>query len=427
MRFLHFSNYKMSYRTAHVTTLALAVLLLFSLASLASAQTFSVLHAFSGPEGSNLYGGLTEDASGSLYGTTYGGGSGNGTVFRLRKQGNSWIVSTLHIFQGGADGGGPTGNLVFGPDGALYGTTQYGGTGPCVDGSLLGCGTVFQMTPGISPCPTVSCPWHETVIHNFADYPDGSSPISGVTFDRAGNIYGTTFEGGNLNNNCSFGCGTVYELSPSSGGWTETVLFRFSGDDGSYVAAGVVLDAAGNVYGTADQGGPHVYGTVFELIHSSGGWQEQTLYAFQGAADGGSPFGGVTLDAAGDLYGSTFLGGTADGGTVYKLIQANGHWTENVIWNAPANGGGPYDAPLMDSAGNLYLTTMGLGADYSGNIFKLSPSGGSWVYTDLHDLFAQSDGDGPWASPVMDAQGNLFGTTVGGGPHNGGTVWQIAP
>jgi uncharacterized repeat protein (TIGR03803 family) len=410
-----------------VGAVSLAALLFLAVVPVGHAQSFGIVHGFTGTEGASPYAGVTLDAAGSVYGTAYNGDGGYGSAFRLMRQGNSWTLSTLHTFRGGNDGGGPTGTSVFGPDGALYGTTQFGGSGSCVNGNLTGCGTVFRMTPGVSPCETVSCPWHETVIHSFTNAPDGSVPIAGVTLDGAGNIYGTTFEGGIVNDNCPSGCGSVFELSPSNGGWTETVLYRFSGgDDGAYVGAGVVLDASGNLYGTTQSGGAYVYGTVFELVHSNGGWTKQTLYTFQGAADGGDPFGGVALDRTGTLYGTTCLGGSANGGTVYSLTHASGGWIQTVIWNGLSSQC-PYDAPIIDAAGNIYATTTGGGTYYSGSIFKLSPSSGGWIYSNLHDLNPVTDGYSPWASPALDLHGNLFGTTSGGGQNEGGTVWEVTP
>ena len=167
-------------------------------------------------------------------------------------------------------------------------------------------------------------------------------------------------------------------------------------------------------------------GTVFELSPSNQGWTKRTLYDFQGD-DGWDPVGGLVFDRTGNLYGTTFAGGTANGGVVYKLTPSSGGWTESVIWNATMDSGGPYDSPTIDADGNLYVTTMDQGVNFNGNIFKLTPSGSGWIYTDLHDLYGVTDGEGPWASPTLDTHGNIFGTTVFGGYNGGGTVYQITP
>jgi len=213
--------------TGSVSTVALVSVFFAALMTIAipavHAQTYSVLHTFTGGmDGSSPYAGLTKDAAGNFYGATYLGGHGNGVVFKLTRTGSGWVLTTLYAFQGGEDGSEADGGVTIGPDGALYGTTYSGGGNGCFGG---GCGIVYRITPPATACRSVSCPWTETVLHRFglADE-DGALPVYGSPlFDRAGNLYGTTKGGG------AFGEGTVYELTPSSGGWTENILWNFTG------------------------------------------------------------------------------------------------------------------------------------------------------------------------------------------------------
>ncbi|MFI5115931.1 MAG: choice-of-anchor tandem repeat GloVer-containing protein, partial [Terriglobales bacterium] len=258
----------------------------------------------------------------------------------------------LYTFQGGTgDGAFPQAGLIFDTAGNLYGTTSLGGA--------YGFGTVFELTP------TAGGTWTEKVLYSFKnDGTDGSNPKAGVIFDAAGNLYGTTSLGGA--GVCQgAGCGTVFELTPAAGGtWTEKVLHSFGGaTDGVIPEAGLIFDAAGNLYGTTGYGGPYNWGTVFELTPAAGGtWTENVLYSFQGGADGAGPAAGLVFDAAGNLYGTTEVGGAGvcqgNGcGTVFELTPAaGGTWTENVLYRfqSGADGANPYDALIFDAAGNLY-------------------------------------------------------------------------
>ena len=201
-------------------TLVLAVLSVSSL----QAQTLNVLHSFNGkggPAGYHPYAGMTMDAAGNLYGTTLDGGSAGcacGIVFELKHAGSGWVLLVLYSFQGGNDGALPEARVVFGPDGNLYGTTTLGGDPSCVtDPFYPGCGTVFKLQPPATACAAITCPWTETVLHRFENY-DGALPTAEVVFDAAGNLYGTTFNGGI--GNCIAGCGAIYELSPDNGSWS---------------------------------------------------------------------------------------------------------------------------------------------------------------------------------------------------------------
>jgi uncharacterized repeat protein (TIGR03803 family) len=407
-------------------TAALTIVIALTLAATpaAQAQTFTVIHNFTGGgDGANPYAGLTIDRGGSLYGTAANGGAGSGTVFRLAHKNSVWLFTPLYRFNGSpaGDGAGPAARVVFGPDGSLYGTTFDGGGAGCGGG---GCGTVFNLKPPVSACKTALCPWTETVLYRFTGGNDGAVPEHGdLVFDQARSLYGTTFAGGSSN------VGTVYKLTPSNGHWTESVLYSFTGGlDASAPYPGVVFDAAGNLNGTTFYGG-FGKGTVFQLTPVGNGWSDKLLYGFQGGSDGGYPVGGLINDQSGNFYGTSSAGGPGGGGTVYELTLANGAWTYSLVYGF-SGPGGPLGNLIMDKAGSLYGTTYADGGGL-GNVFKLTPSNGGWTYTDLHD-FAGSDGANPYGSLAFDTSGNLFGTTSAGGTGSAcaggcGVVFEITP
>jgi uncharacterized repeat protein (TIGR03803 family) len=262
----------------------------------------TVLHSFGGADGSHPAAGLIRDKAGNLYGTTYyGGASGAGTVFKLDTTGTETV---LYSFTGGSDGKWPPGRLVLDSTGNLYGTTFGGGLMNC-DHGLHGCGVVFKLDTTAT----------ETVLYTFTGAADGGSPAAGLVRDKAGNLYGTTYAGGEAN--CPLngmpGCGVVFKVSKTG---TMTVLHTFTNSDGSNPAADLIRDSAGNLYGTTQNGGLGL-GTVFKL-DSAG--NETTLYSFMGTPDGVAPLGGLVQDKAGNLYGTTSSGGIDDGpGIVFKI------------------------------------------------------------------------------------------------------------
>jgi len=273
------------------------------------------------------------------------------------------------------------------------------------------------------------------VLYSFAGgSDDGIYPADPLVFDAAGNLYGTTQQGGitNYNTPCFFNeqysCGTAFKLAPSNGGWTESLIYKFMGEnDGWHPVAGFSIDAAGNLYGTTYEGGAGSQGTVDELSPSNSGWTETTLYSFSmNGAAGYSGFNGVILDAVGNVYGATPYGGAGGGGTVYELMPTSGGWNLNVLYSilGQTDLSGPVGNLAMDSAGNLYGAAYSLGGD--GLIFKLTPNNGTYTYSVLHQ-FDGDDGHGPQGPIAIDAQGNLYGTTFAGGTHDWGTVWEIAP
>jgi uncharacterized repeat protein (TIGR03803 family) len=404
-------------RPARVRIAALAVAILLGFAGAATqmtqAQTFTNLHNFTNQaDGGWLFAGPAMDRAGNIYSAAQQGGAGyNGTVFQMSQRNGSWTLDTLHAFQGGDDGSLPVATPTVGPDGSLYGTTFSGGGG--CNGS--GCGTVFKLARPPRVCTSSTCRWTETVLYNFAETPGMSTPFGGVTFDSAGNLYGTTYFGGS--HFCGDGdCGVVYELSNTGGNWTFQVLYNFSGGaDGAHPMATMAIDQAGNLYGTTFQG------SVFELVRSGSGWTENTLYTFQNGPDGGSPQAGVVFDNAGNLYGATTKLGGSPGGVVYKLTHSGSSWTYAVLYTY-RNSGGIYGNVAVDSAGNIYGASLKGGINMSGTVFKLTNSGGVWSLTDLHDL---EPGSYPQGNVLLDPADNLYGTTITGGQYGRGSLWQI--
>jgi uncharacterized repeat protein (TIGR03803 family) len=408
-----------------LATLAIVLALTGVATQTAQAQTFKVIYTFDGQkDGANPFAGLTIDKAGNLYGTNTAGGSDNyGTVFKLKPKGSDWILSPLYNFTGGADGKNPQSRVIIGPDGALYGTTFNGGGTGC---GVNGCGIVYSLRPPMAACKAAMCPWNETVLYQFSGGSDGGEPTGDLVFDKAGNIYGTTQIGGMTHRCGGLGCGTVFQLSRSGGSWTEKVLYQFSGSDGAFPNSGVIFDNSGNLYGTTDSGGSNNYGTVFELSPSGSGWTEQVLYSFQGLNDGSQPDSGLIMDSHGDLYGTTLLDGNGNGGTLFELTPSHGKWKVNVLYGLTGLAG-PIASLNLDAAGNLYGTTYQDGAYLSGSVLKLVPSGGGWSYTPLHNFTGGNDGQLPKSTITFDGSGNLYGTASYGGANGLGVVVEITP
>jgi uncharacterized repeat protein (TIGR03803 family) len=422
---------------------AFALALLCALMMIATqsvpAQSFTVLHSFTdGNDGATPNAGLTMDRADNFYGTASAGGisetgcvNGCGVAFKLTHVHSSWVLTPIYTFLShvSGDGQAPEARVVFGPDGALYGTTPGGGTSNlCV----AGCGTVFRLTPQATACKSALCPWTETILHSFLGSPDGAFPLYGeVVFDAAGNLYGTTGAGGG--GICEeYGCGTVYEISPSNGGWTENILYQFVNGSSFSPFNGVIFGSSGHLYGTTAEGGGLGYGTVYQLTSQDGSWSQTLLYSFRAQNDGTTPFSGLLADQSGDFYGATLYGGTGGGGTVFELSPTEGGWVYSLLYSFSGQAG-PYASVTMDAAGSLYGTTEADGAYQYGNVFKLTPSNGSWTYTSLHDFTGGADGKYPVSNVVLDTAGNLYGTASAGGVAGGcggngcGVVWEITP
>ncbi len=405
----------------------IVILSLILSASAWAANVPKTLHDFELPgvanDGNTLYSSLTFDAAGNAYGTTVSGGRFNaGIVYELSPAGaGQWKEKILYSFKGGTkDGSGSHATPVFDGAGNLYGTTVNGGLKG--KSCAAGCGIVFKLTP------STKGPWTETILHQFTGGADGGTSFAGVIIDSAGNLYGATIGGG------SKGQGTVYELSPSGSAWQETVLHNFTGKpDGATPYAPLVFDAVGNLYGTTYAGGASNQGTVYQLTQTAGTWTEQVLCSFKGGSDGNDPFGPVTLDQAGNVYGTTQQGGTASVGTAFELDAANG-WSKTILHQflgLSAGDGANPNSLVFDQSGNLFGTSVGGGKFNPGTIFELSPqSGGGWTETVLYSFTGGNDGAYPSAGPTIDAAGHLFGTTLWGGPAGdtvGGVAFEFIP
>jgi uncharacterized repeat protein (TIGR03803 family) len=369
----------------------------------AQAQTFSVVHSFTGgSDGSGPLSGFITDSAGNMYGTASTGGASNyGVVFKVNASG---VETVLHNFSGGTDGANPDGRLVRDKSGNLYGTTTSGG----VNGS----GTVFEVSPA----------GKEKVLHSLIGGTQGSDPEAGLAMDAAGNLYGTATTGG------ANGSGTVFELvKPKTGGkWLAKTLYSFgNGTDGGLPVAGVAFDGAGNIYGTTSQGGAYGYGTVFELSPSGSGWKETTLHQFQNLDDGGTPYAGLIFEK-GNFYGAVTQGGNGEGGVVFELTPATGGgWTFSELYSQPGWGiSGSFRNLIMDAEGNLYGTTHCDGAPDAGTVYKLTLESGSWVYTSLYIFTGGTDGLYSFSNLVLE-HGKLYGTTNEGGAHGLGVIFEV--
>ena len=388
-----------------------ACLALFFAAVTAQTQTLTVLHTFTGgADGYEPYAGVTLDQQGRIYGTTIQGGlHDDGVVFRLAREGQGWALSPIYSFGSQKDDGvNPVSRVVFGPGGLLYGTTSSGGSGRG--------GTVFSLKPPATACKAALCPWVETILYNFTGGADGGDPLYGdLSFDQAGNIYGTTAGGG------SSGEGVVFKLARSGSGWTESVLWNFTGgSDGGLPVSGVIFDSAGNLYGTTGNFPP---GTVYELSPTQSGWSETTLYSFTSHTGAGS--GGLIMDAHGNLFGIT---GGLDGGNgaAYELTPQNGSWSFTLLQNFGNEYLGTLAAPTFDSHGNLYGPVPTIGGEFTGEIFQLTPSGDQWIYRSFYTFNGSTSGV-PLGAVTFDASGNMYGTGIAGGSDDDGTVWEITP
>ena len=423
-----------------VATLFIALACLLLPARLSAQYTDATIYSFcvqaNCTDGANPGGALISDPQGNLYGTTLVGGAyDQGTIYELTPPpggGAPWTNTLLYSFcsQGPpcADGNGPQTGVIRDTNGNLYGTTLSGG-------SRFNEGTVFELTPPQGG----HGPWTETVLYEFCandNCVDGNQPLGGLTLDSHGNLYGTTTAGG------PHGQGVVFELSPSGGGqWTYNILYGFCPEhgcaDGSTPNYGsLVFDSAGNLYGATTMGGSQNFGTVFKLTHSGGSWTESVLHSFCSAAnctDGEEPYGGVVLDAQGNIYGVTPGGGTQNLGVAYELSQSGGSWTENVLQNFCTNctaGYHPQQTMILDANGNLYGTTFQGGTLTFGVAFELSPiGGGQWSETVLYNFCSVGDcldGAHPQSPMLFDSHGNLYGVAAAG-QWGGGIAYEFSP
>ncbi len=418
-----------------VILLASVLGLLVATAQPLRAQTYTVLYSFTGTggDGANPNEGVILDSQGNLYGTTVNGGShgenkrhqGFGTAFKLTPSGTESII---YNFSGGVDAF-PQG-LAWDAEGNLFGTTIGIGQPRPKDTRSYN-GSVFKLKNGKQE-------WHEKVLFGFTDanQTSGVTPAPGLVLDAQGNLYGTTERGGDLSCDFGYGCGVVFEVTPSG---TETVLHNFTlGSDGIFPSAALVRDAQGNLYGTTELGGnlscnpPDGCGTVFEVTATG---TEKVLYSFAGGSDGAFPYSPLIFDAQGNLYSTTDIGGGSGCGgqgcgTIFQLTPGG---KETVLYSFAGGTDGvePVGGLLFDSQGNLYGTTdlggSGCTGQGCGTVYQLTPGGKKNV---LYNFTGGADGGYPYfGSLVQDAQGNLYGTTYFGGDPNCscGVVFKLDP
>lgn len=412
-------------------------------------------HKFSGsPDGANPATGLVADGAGNFYGTTDGGGLKTcgfsapfcGTVYKATfAPDGTWKEKVIYSFKGGNDGAAPSGTLIFDGLGNLYGTTVTGGNSLC---NGEGCGTVFKLSPSSTGT------WTETILYRFLASTDGAQPGSGVIFDAAGNIYGTT-DGGGCIEECN---GIIFKLAPNPDGtWTESILYTFLGGlDGGFPTA-LVLDSSGNLIGASASGGIGNSicdcGTVYQLSPAANTasneaagttWTKTILYSFNDGLDGGNPSSPLKFDHAGNLFGETFDGGSfacpqSGCGVVYELSPGSEGWSFSTAFTFNGVDGSKGSQPTgglgLDSEGNLYGMTSG-GGDLAcnngngcGTVFKLTPrTAGGFAYSMLFE-FNGATGSDPEGGVIVDATGNVYGTTFAGGNPtcNCGVTFAITP
>jgi uncharacterized repeat protein (TIGR03803 family) len=376
----------------------------------AQPQTFQLLHTFTNAgDGRAPLTSMTMDRGGNLYGTT------STTLFKMTHTASGWVLNTIYTFHG-PDGNGPLSPLIFGPDGALYGTTAEGG--------VSADGVVFRVKPPASFCHAVSCPWTENVLHNFGGGTDSSFPRGHIIFDSSGNLYGTNYGIYIASKNeppLGSGGGVAWELVHTGNSWQINVLHVFmGGSDGAHPAGGVTFDRQGNLYGTTQFEGANNLGIVFQLTHSGSGWTENTIYNFQGQEGApeaglisdaagnmygatlvgayafelmptgggwnfsnlyqittGGPQSDLTLDSQGNLYGTNVSGGNHRKGNVFKLTNSNGIWTYTDLYDFTGgndgDGSNGIGGVIVDSTGNIYGTTPGGGANGFGTVWMITP------------------------------------------------------
>ena len=375
---------------------------------------FQVLHDFTGGQDGQAPNGVTIDKAGNLYGTEFPNGGVPDTLFKLAQKDAGWVLSPLHTFAGGSDGTYSVG-LAIGQDGGLYATSD-GGIQNCGYNGGHYCGQVFSLRPSPTACRTALCSWTENVLYQFTGLNDAYlysdyhyNYQNHLVFDPAGNLYGTSLEGGAQQQ------GAVYQLKPLNGGWTESILYSFTGGSDGQNPSEVLVGNDGNLYGIAAD-------ELFQLVPSASGWTEDVLYRFDYYVVPGF----LVQDNSGNLYNIAEAQEGVGQSEVFMLSPSNGNWVFTVLFLSSGHTEDNFDNLTMDTAGNLYFT--GIGCDGNecqpfGHIDKLLH--GSWQHQTLF-YFA----DQQFASTgalALDANGNLYGTTQYCGKYQGGTVWQLSP
>ena len=367
----------------------------------AQSGSYTVLYSFANNPlaGENPSSSLVRDPEGNLYGIALGGTFGRGVVFELNSTGHERV---LYNFKGSdGDGDVPDSMSFRDSTGNLFGTTFQGGA--------YSFGTVFKLDRQ----------GRETIVYSFcAETPctKGAYP-GGVIPGKNGSLYGITYAGGDFS--CSItGCGTVFKIN-HDGALTLVHAFGGTNGDGQNPNAGLILDAFNNVYGTTQYGGPYGRGTVFQLTPNG---NETVVYSFDGGANGAYPNGGVARDAAGSFYGTTYQGGAYNYGTIFK-IDTLGQFSVLYSFPGGASGGNPYASLNLDIQGNIYGTTYSGGSHNFGTIFKLDANGNETV---VHNFGEEGYGIHP-SGLLIDATGSLYGTTYQGGKYNYGSVFEVVP
>jgi uncharacterized repeat protein (TIGR03803 family) len=407
-----------------IPSIVLLGVALLAVDAFAVGQTETILYNFGTTpyDGSAPYAGLLFGPEGTLLGTTTTGGHySGGTVFQLTRDGaGSWVETNPYDFRYG-DMWAPYAGLTLSPSGNVYGAAD--------DNAPLILGAIFDLMPASGGG------WTEDTIFQFPDGGwAGAHPSTNLILDAAGNLYGTA-QGG------MYDGGVAFELSENGGDLTYRVLYNFAGFRGgegaSVPASGLIFDSVGNLYGMSDYGGTYNGGTVYELTpQPDGQWSQSILYSIN---NNGSPYqlvGGLTMDVAGNLYGTTAYGGASGRGVVFELVDSGTHgWSERTLYSfgGDQDGAEPTSSLVFDASGNLYGTTLGGGNDDGGTVFELQPiAGGKWTEKILHSFNRSGygfdhDGYNPYAGLIVDSAGNLYGTTIGGGRYGGGTVFEITP
>jgi uncharacterized repeat protein (TIGR03803 family) len=394
-------TFPISHRLAE--TFAFVLVLALTILGAQSAQAQSAgsakektLYTFTGgADGGSSYAGLIQDAKGNFYGTTFAGGSANmGTVFKVSKTGKETV---LYSFLGKPDGEHPTSNLLLDKAGNLYGANYEGGAS--------GFGAIFKLDKA----------GNESLLYSFGSGTDGEYPGSALIEDSAGNIYGDTGYGGATGN------GTVFKISKSG---KERILHSFTGKDGQYPFTSLLRDSAGNLYGTTSMGGSFGNGTVFKMTSKG---KVTVLHNFEGGKDGANPYAGLVQDAKGNFYGTTYYGGAGcdgyDCGTVFKVTPKG----KETVLHAFGLSDGHYPdfgTLLLDKAGNLYGTTYAGGSDDMGVVFEVASSG---TETIVYTFTGGKDEGFPVAGLIEDKAGNFYSTTLGNAPDSYGTVFRLKP
>jgi uncharacterized repeat protein (TIGR03803 family) len=401
-----------------VLTISAAVAILASAAWAAAVP--QIIYNFAGNnDGEYIDSDLVMDGAGNLYGTSVlGGDFGSGTVFRLTPSGNNWIHTVLYSFTGGTDGAEPYKGVTLDSQGNLYGTAVAGGSGTCEGG----CGVAYKLTNSGGV-------WTQTVIHAFTGGDDGYGPGTGLTLGSHGILYGMTPTGG------ANAQGVIFLLRPMPNGtWNLKVIHAFTGGtDGAGGSAGRLLRYKGSLYGVTTTGGANGKGIAFKLTHPIGSWQFTTLYAFKGFPnDAGFPYGALTPDGRGNLYGTTYYDGANNLGSVYQLApQPDGTWTEKLLYsfNGGTDGSGSIGNVVFGKTGAMYGTTSAGGASCNcGVIFKLTPGGnGTWREYVTYRFKGSPDGAFPYNGMVGDSAGNFYGVTKHGGTTDDGIIYKFTP